>query len=231
MNRILTISLLCAAWAAAAGPATAQRIDSPYRFLDHNQHAGVFAGRVDAAPGRLQLGPQPGTAFGARWGIRVSGPFSAGAEVAYMPTTRAVRDTVFIAADSVFRTVGEASMRLLSVMGTVEFAITGPRTWNNLRPFLNAGVGGVTDLAGSAAAEADFEPNVRYDFGTSFAGQFGGGVEWFPVPRVSVRLDARNLLWRLGVPEAYGLTEPGRSVPRSDWEGNFALLAGLSFHF
>jgi opacity protein-like surface antigen len=230
MKRVVTAFALFAALATAA-PAAAQRIDSPYRFLDHNQHAGVFAGHVAAASGRLELGPEPAIALGARWGIRVSGPFAAGVEVAYMPTTRVVRDTVFVAADSLYEAVGEASMRLLSVMGTVDFSLVGQRTWNGLRPLLTAGVGGVIDLAGTAAAEAEFEPGVRYNFGTSFAGQFGAAVEWFPSQRVSVRVDARNVLWKLGVPEAFGLTEAGRQLSRSDWEGNFALMAGLSYHF
>jgi hypothetical protein len=230
MKHVLTAFLLLAV-TAGAGPAAAQRIDSPYRFLDNSQHVGVFGGYIDATSGRIDIGPQPAPTFGARWGIRVSGPFSGGVEIGYMPTTRTVRDTVFEAADSVFREVGEANMRLLSVMGTLDFSIIGPRTWNGLRPFMSAGVGGIIDLAGRAEAEAEFESNVRYDFGTGFAGLFGAGVEWFPAQSISVRVDARNMLWKLSIPEAFGLTPRGRELPRSGWEGNFALLAGLSFHF
>lgn len=230
MKQVLT-ALCLLLTAGLLAPASAQRIDSPYRFLDYSQHVGAFGGHVDASTGRLDLGPRPAATFGARWGIRVSGPFSAGVEVAFMPTTRTVRDTVFVPADSMYRAVGEADVRLLSVMGTVDFSLTGPRTWNGLRPFLSAGVGGVLDLAGTAEAESEFEPNMQYDFGTSFAGMFGGGVEWYPLERVSVRFDARNTLWKLSIPEAYALTDAGFRLSRSDWESNVTLLAGLSFHF
>jgi opacity protein-like surface antigen len=231
MKPVPAVFLACTLLLAAAVPAAAQRIDSPYRFLDHGQHVGVYAGHVSAGAGRLELGPQPAQLFGARWALRVSGPFSVGAEVGYMPTTRTVRDTVFVAADSMFRTVGETNMNLLSLMANLHFSITGPRTWHMLRPFATLGGGAVMDLAGAAPEEAEMAAGMRYDFGTSFAGHFGAGVEWFPSQRVSVRLDARNMLWKLGIPEAFLLTEAGRNTPRSEWENNFALLAGLSFHF
>jgi hypothetical protein len=225
----------CAAVAALATlvPATAeaQRIDSPYRFLDYGQHAGAYFGYVQASDGRAGLGPQPGPVFGGRWAIRVSGPFSAGAEVSYMPTTRTVRDTVFVAEDSVFRPVAEANMNLVAVNGTLTFSLTGPRTWHGLRPLLSAGAGAAFDLGGRAPEEAEVPGNVRYRFGTSFAGHFGAGVEWFPADRISVRADARNSLWRLSVPEGFVLTEAGRGLPRSQWESNPTLSAGVSVHF
>lgn len=230
MKQVLTAFCLLLA-AGILTPASAQRIDSPYRFLDHSQHVGAFGGHVAASTGQLELGPQPGPVFGGRWGIRVTGPFSAGVEVGFMPTTRIVRDTVIVPADSTYLAVGEADVRLLSVMGTLSFSLTGPRTWYGLRPFLSAGIGGASDLAGAAEAEAEFEPDRQYNFGTSFAGMFGGGVEWYPTQRVSVRVDGRNMMWKLRNPDAFGLTDPGFRVSRSDWASNYSLLAGLSFHF
>jgi hypothetical protein len=232
IRALLTIvALLIAGNAVLAVPADAQRIDSPYRFVDQSQHAGIFAGYVDADPGRVGAGPMPGPVFGGRWAIRVSGPFSVGGEVGYMPTTRMVRDTVFVAADSVFRAIGETDMHLVSVMGNLTFSVTGPRTWHGLRPLLSAGAGAVFDLRTTLPEEEEFAANVRYRYGTSFAGQFGAGVEWFPMDRISLRGDARNVLWRVGVPEAFLLTAAGRGLPRSQWEGNLTLTAGLSIHF
>jgi hypothetical protein len=217
--------------ALTAVPAAAQRIDSPYRFLDYSQHAGIYGGHVMAEPGRAGLGPQPGPVLGGRWAIRVSGPFYGGAEIGFMPTTRLVRDTVFVAADSAFRVVGEADMRLISVMANMTFSVTGPRTWHGLRPLLSAGAGAVFAPGSTIEEEADFAANVRYRFGTSFAGQFGAGVEWFPASRVSVRADARNALWRVAVPEGFRLTQAGRGMPAADWESNLTFTAGLSIHF
>jgi hypothetical protein len=226
---VLAAAAIAAAWNTA--PAAAQRIDSPYRFLDHNQHLGVHAGALGGSEGVLGLGPQGGLMLGARWAIRVSGPLSLGVDLSYTPTQRTVRDTVFVVPDSVFLGVGDADMHLLGVMGTVRFNITGPRTWHGLQPFLSLGVGAVTDLAGRPALEEDLEPTARFGFGTSFAGHFGAGTEWFPTERVSLRLDARNMMWRLRVPDAFLLTQFGRTVERAGWENSVLLSAGVSYNF
>jgi opacity protein-like surface antigen len=232
MKRALYILAACATCAASvAAPAAAQRIDSPYRFLDPSRHVGVYAGPLSASDGVLQLGPHAGTLMGARGAIRVSGPISLGMDISYTSTRRTVRDTVFVVADSTFLGIGEADMRLLGVMADVRFSITGPRTWNSLQPFVSLGVGGVTDLAGRPALEEDIEPTARFSFGTSFAGHVGAGIDWFAVDRISLRVDARSMMWRLGVPEAFLLTEGGRNAARSTWENNFLLAAGVSYHF
>jgi hypothetical protein len=232
MNRVLSCMSICTSLLLVlTSAAAAQRIDSPYRFQDHGQRVGVYGGQISTSEGQLGVGPQSAPTLGARWALRVSGPFSIGVEAGYTPATRTVRDTVFNPADSVFRAVGEADMHLLTVMGVLHFSLTGARTWNALQPFIELGGGAAIDLAGSTALEAELPPNARYDFGTSFAGQFGAGVAWFPTQRLSVRVDARNVIWRLSVPEAFVLTAAGRTLERSQWENNFALAAGLSIHF
>jgi hypothetical protein len=216
---------------AVAAPARGQVLDSPYRFMDSNQHAGVYAGWAFASTGRLDMGPQPAPAFGARWGIRVTGPFVLGAEVGWMPSTRTVRDTMFVAADSLYREIAEANINVLTVMGNLVFHITGARTWNNLAPFALLGAGAAIGSGTRAPEETDLAAEARFNFGTSFAGQIGAGVDWFPSPRLSLRLDGRNALWKLGIPEAFLLTDAGRTLPRSEWEQNFIVSAGLSIHF
>jgi hypothetical protein len=219
---------------ASAGSVQAQTLDSPYRFIDTNQYAGLFGGYVSATTGRLELGPESAPMFGARWAIRVTGPFSFGAEVGYMPTTRTVHDTILatpVTTDSLYRAVGEADMNVLTVLGHVRFNITGGRTWNHLQPFLVFGGGAALDLAGDAAADADLDANERFDFGTSFAGQVGAGIEWYPSARWSARVDAQSMFWKLKVPDAFRLTARGATFPASEWEQNVVLSAGLSIHF
>jgi hypothetical protein len=231
MTRIIVTVCAVSVALGSALPAAAQRIDSPYRFIDATQHAGAFFGHIDARAGRLGLGPQPGPVMGGRWAIRIGGPISVGGELGYLPTTRVVRDTVFVAADSVFRPIAEANMRLLTAHGVLTFSVTGPRTWHSVRPLLSLGAGAVFDLGGSAPEEVELPANVRYRFGTSFAGHIGAAVEWFPTGRISVRGDARNALWRLGIPEGFLFAPAGRGLPRSEWESNLTVAAGVSFHF
>lgn len=227
-QRILSIFVLAILAPASLG---AQNIDSPFRFLDHGQYAGVWGGYISSEEGRIGIGPQPAPAFGASWGLRVSGPFSVGLDIGYMPSTRTVRDTVFVAADSMFRATGEADVSLVTAMGNLRLNLTGARTWYGFQPYGVLGAGVAVDLADLTEEEQALDPTLRYDFGTSFAGLFGAGVDWFPTSRISLRADARSLLWKLSVPDAYRLTANGRSLSDSEWEQNLALTAGLSIHF
>lgn len=228
MKLSLTFLILITAFAASAH---AQRIDSPYQFLDHSQFGGVWGGYVSTSEGRLDSGPQPAPIFGVNWALRVSGPFALYVDVGFMPTTRTVRDTTFAAADSLFTSIGEADISLLTAMASLRFNLPGARTWHRLQPFVIAGAGMAVDVASGSAIEADMQPNERFDFGTSFAEQLGIGTDWFPSSRVSLRVEARDMFWKLPVPEVYRLTEIGARFPGSDWEQNFALAAGLSIHF
>ncbi|MBR9988685.1 MAG: outer membrane beta-barrel protein [Gemmatimonadetes bacterium] len=215
----------------SARPAAAQSIDSPYRFLDHSQFGSVWGGYAAPSDGRIGNGPQAGPIFGIAWALRVSGPFALNVDAGYMPSTRTVRDTAYNAAESMYESLGEADIKLLTVMGNLRFNFTGARTWNAMQPFFIAGAGVAVNLAGGSSIEADLPSNARFSFGTSFAGQLGVGADWYPSSRVSVRVDARDMFWKLPVPEAFLLTENGAGLSRSDWEQNFALAAGLSIHF
>lgn len=232
MKRHLVLILAAAAALPfSATAASGQRIDSPYRFLDYGQFVGVYGGHVNVQEGRIGIGPQAAPVLGLNWGLRVSGPFTVGVEVGYISTTRTVRDSVFESADSSFRALGEADAQLLIVMGNLRVNLTGARTWNNLQPHVLLGAGVALDLADASTLEEELDSTLRYDFGTSFAGQFGAGVEWFPTSRVSLKVDARNMLWKLSIPDAFRVTQNGRSLPGSEWEQNLALTAGLSIHF
>jgi opacity protein-like surface antigen len=226
---ILAAALTCAV--VHTGSAAAQRIDSPYRFLDYGRSLGIYAGMQSAVEGALGLGPQAAPVLGARASFRVSGPLTIGVDLSYTPAQRAVRDTAFVAADSVFRPLGEVDMHLLALMGDVRFNITGPRTWHGLQPYLAAGVGVARDMAGRTVLEDDLDPNVRFRFGTSFAGQFGAGVEWFPSQQLSLRAEGRNRMLRIRTPDAFVLTEQGGAVGRANWENAILLSAGVSYHF
>src|SRR5687768_6343901 len=92
----------------SALPASAQRVTSPYRFLDHSQFGGAYAGYVSTSEGVLAAGPQSAPMFGVNWGYAVSGPVRLTAELGFMPTTRTVRDTAIVSAtDSSYRALGE----------------------------------------------------------------------------------------------------------------------------
>lgn len=213
----------------STGPASAQAITSPYRFLDHGQSLGAFAGYIAASKGSVGFGASSGPVFGARYGIRITGPFTLEAELAYFPTTRAVLDTV--PADTTVEVVGEADLTLALAWAALRFNLTGPRTFHGVQPFLLFGGGAALDVAGDAAADEDIAPDARFDFGTSFAGELGAGIEWFLSPSAALRLDGRNVLWRLKTPLPF--LQGARSLVFTDreWVQNFQVSAGFSLYF
>jgi hypothetical protein len=229
MKRRHCIGLAVALAAAFAAEAAGQSIPSPYRFIETSQRAGVTGGYVFASEGALGLGPQSAPYMGGRYSIRISGPFTVEGEIGFMPTTRMVWDTV--PGDTTREVIGEADMSIALASGALRFNITGPRTWRGLQPFLILGGGVAIDLAGEAQDEATLPDPVRFDFGTSFAGHIGGGIEWLLSPGWSLRVDARNSLWKLETPEAFLTTDREFLIPTDEWAQNFVLSAGLAIHF
>ena len=213
----------------AARPAFAQRIDTPYRFFEETQAVGFTAAYISTDQGTVGLGPNSGAAFGARYHIRLSGPFFAEAEALYFPTTRAVLDTAVV--DSTFEEVGEANIDIALVHASLRFNLTGQRTWNSILPFLLLGVGVGIEAADDDEAEEDIPGESRFDFGTTFAGQIGGGIEIFPVERLALRLDVRNILWQLDTPQGLLDIDIGRTLPDKEWTNNWTASVGVSFHF
>lgn len=209
--------------------ARAQSIDSPYRFVETSQSLGLFGGYAFTGEGNLELGPQSAPIFGARFNIRVSGPFSAEGAVSWLQTKRTVWDT--IPADTSLRVLGEADMSVLSVTAAMRFDLTGPRTWHRLQPYVALGGGVAFDLAGDADVEATMPEDVRFDFGTRFLGVVGGGVEAHVSRRITASFDARTQLWKLNTPEPFLFGEPGLYRPPDEWTQNLILSGSVQFRF
>jgi hypothetical protein len=227
-----TFLLLALAPLATASPdvLAAQTVPSAYRYVETSQSIGLGAGYVFTGRGSIDMGPDAGPFFAGRYNLRISGPFVAEAEVAFFPTTRVVWDTV-PAPDTTRVEVGEANVRLMSAMASLRFNVTGPRTWHGILPYIVLGAGLAVDAAGTSADEEDLPADVVFDFGTSFAGQLGAGVELFLSPGLSLRLDGRNVLWKIDTPPAFFSGERGRLIPPDEWTQSFYVSAGLSIHF
>ncbi len=220
---------LCAGLIVPAG-AAGQEIDSPYRFVENSQSIGGFAGYVMTGKGKLELGMDDAIYAGLRYRLQISGPFQLDVDAGIMPGKRIVRDTTLTAEDE-YTVLGEVDSQMLALLASLRFDITGPRTWRGLQPFLLFGGGLVFDLSGTALLEEDLPEDVRYEMGTSFAGQVGGGLEWFLSPSTSLRVDARNVLWKVNTPVAFRIQERGRRLADDEWTQNFVASVGLAIHF
>jgi opacity protein-like surface antigen len=209
--------------------ASAQRLDSPYRFITQKQHVDAFGAYFDPSHGRLGAGPNSGYGGGLRWGMAISGPLAIELELAYAPLTRPVVDTAFNA-DSSHVVKGQADMNMMTALANVRFNLTGARTWHSLQPFLLFGAGLATNFSKENGADSLVVRDARFGFGTSFAGNVGAGLEYFVSPRIAARLDGGATLWKLKAPNAFILKGPG-VIPASEWERNLKMTAGLSLHF
>ena len=208
----------------------AQEIRSPYRFVDPNQAAGVFGGFVLTDPGNLDLGPESAPIFGARYRIRVSGPVDVAASAGLLMTSRSLIGLDTTATDTSRVRVGETDMSLLLAEGALGFNVTGPRTDRGMQPYLLLSLGVAFDLSGTSAEEEELLPvDARFDFGTSFAGGIGGGVDFYLPRGFSVGVDVRDTLWKLSTPRVLLAVDP--SAPESEWSQNLQLTASVRLHF
>jgi Outer membrane protein beta-barrel domain len=226
----LVLTLVTFIAAAPHGIAAQQRIDSPYRFLNSKQEASLFGGYLSSSKGTLGIGPKPAPTFGARYTIMISGPFALEGGVSYFSSTRAVYDTV--PGDTTRKVVGDADFTTYIGTASLRFNLTGPRTWHGILPYVLFGLGVAVDGSSASPAETDLATDARFDFGTSFMGLLGGGAELSLGQRFALRLDARNLLWKLKTPTAFLVKgEQSRLLPGDEWAQNLGLTAGLTFRF
>ena len=227
----LMAPLGAALFLAALGvlPASAQSIPSPFAFIEGRQEAGPFVGLMSAGTGRFGYGPRGGLAYGARWGIELSGPVSFEGAAGLLDGTRDIINPARVQGD---QKIGEGDVLLSTFDARFKFGLTGDRTWHGLSPFILAGGGITFDLAGAPAAEVDLEAADRFDFGTSFLGTTGVGARWFFSDRFALRTDALFSLWKLRTPP--GFSDPARGfegVAESEWASGLSILMSLLFRW
>lgn len=223
-----------------ASPAAAQSIDSPYRFVEGSHAIWAFGGAVFTDRGTIDIGPGSGYAAGLGYNLRISGPFNLGVRAAYFPTDRRVYDDTSAPADSVelradpmfgLEQVGRAELSLVVLDASLRFDITGPRTWYRLQPYALIGAGGVLvasqDNTAEEALPQDLELRVRFRNG--FTGHVGGGVEVHVSEHFTLRLDARDVLWKIHVPQDFRTS--GRVIDDEQWVQTAHLSLGLNVRF
>ncbi len=216
----------------------AQRIPSPFRYIETTQSLGAFAGYIVTDAGQIdlleapgaELGPRSAPILGLRYNLRFTGPVSGEAAVGFSPGQRRLYETDALPGDTIQRPLptGENGVLLLLVEGGVRFHLTGPRAWNNLAPYLVATGGLVADVAGRGADE-DFVPATeRYRLGPDFAAGAGLGTDYFVSPRTSLRVEIRDQIWRVSAPRGFPVAA---NNDRSRWKNNLGFSLGVAYHF
>jgi hypothetical protein len=233
-----TAFVLLAALGATAAPAASQSITSPYDFVEHSMAFWTFGTAVLTDRGALDVGPGSGYGGGVGFSARISGPFNVDARVAYLPTSRRVFRTVPVDSAAVranpragLEEIGTADLSVLLMDASLRFDITGPRTWYRLQPYALIGAGGVLRVSSENRIEGDLPEGsdllVRFENG--FTGHVGAGVEWHLSDRFTIRADARDILWKVHIPD--GFLVDGRNVDQEQWVQTAHLSLGVGFRF
>lgn len=210
----------------APGALLGQHVPSPYRYLEETHSLGLFGGYLVTEPGDPPQGPQSAPLLGARYSLRLSGPLSGEALVAFAPAERRLFQAPVVGTPEPTE-VGRVEMPLLLAEGGLRFSLTGARTWRGLAPYVVGSLGLVTNLRGAEARERTLPNEARFRFGPGLAVGVGGGLEWYATQRLSLQLEARERFWRVVTPGTF--RPDGRE--ESDWTPNLGLSAGAAIHF
>jgi hypothetical protein len=238
MNSIKRIAPALAALALLAGPAAAQGIHTPIRYVEQAQAIGPWVGYVAANTKltlndstEVPLGPKAAPIFGVQYELRASGPLSLQARVGYMPTTRqvflaeAANDSNAIRAIATNRTAKVGVM--LGEFGFL-FHLTGPRAYRGLAPYLGFTAGFARQVSGKDPQESTVPAPERYRFGPAFAVGTNLGTDVFLAPRLSLRLQLDGRLWRENGPA--GFRAKGQTT-LGEWNNASGAEIGAMLHF
>jgi hypothetical protein len=229
-TRFLSLLTLCIPALIPSGVLRGQSISSPYRFVETKQEAGIYFGQRSPGTGRFGYGPGPGLIMGARYAIRLGGPFAIEGNVGFLSSERDLVDPTRVEGD---RVVGTAESGLMTLDARLRFSLTGERTWHNLTPFVLVGGGGAWGTRGAAVDEDTLLlPEDRFDFGSSFTGLFGGGLQWYFSERFLARGDFTLMMWQLKAPQ--GFRDPERAlvgVDEKEWVSGPSFSFGISYRF
>lgn len=210
--------------------ADAQRISSPYEFIEGTHTAAVVVGTIGEARGELGIGPGGGTLVAGRYGLELRGPLAVDVHGFFVSADRTVFGPV---PETGLVEVGPTRTLITGLEARLRFTLTGRRTWYRTAPFVVLGGGIVGDLAGPPAIEAEIAPEAHFNFGPSFVGVAGTGIRIVASDRIEFRGEVNYRLWKLGTPVALRNLDDDLEapLPEQEWVGpiTFALEASYSF--
>ena len=207
--------------------------DSPFRDIRKAHTLTAIGGYFGGSGGGFGIGPHKGTVFGGRYDIRTGSTIQVGIGIAQGNLDRFIVDP-FVRL--VNRTTGPVKQSVTFADLTLQFNVTGGKSWNRIAPFAAAGVG--MAFAGGTAADTS-----RYEFGRKIYIAPSAGFRFFISDRLHLRGEARAVFWKLTYPstfQAEPTEEPGTpESPNavivgdnlSEWTASPWLQVGLGYSF
>lgn len=168
---------------------------SPYRDLKARRVLSIGAGYVAGSKGSAGVGPADGPLAGIRLDLHLSGPaeFTLGFSGARLERLaidprRGVDD----------RVIETSQQTVLLVDAGFNLLFTGEKTWHRLLPYFGVTLG---IAQGGSVPAADTLSTFRFSTQFHVGPQFGW--RWYPSDRISFRVEAKDVLWRLKYPEIF----------------------------
>jgi hypothetical protein len=202
---------------------------SPYRDIRKGHTFTALGGYFSGDGGQFNMGPHDGAVFGVRYDVRTGGTLQLGLGIARGNLKRFIVDP-FVPLAS--RKTGPVRQSVTFADVTIQFNLTGGKSWHRIAPFVAAGAG--LALAGDTPADTSL-----YDFGRKFYFTPGAGVRVFLSDRIHLRAEAKATFWKLNYPatfESAPVAEPTTPAVITDgklteWTSSRWLQVGLGYSF
>ena len=202
---------------------------SPYNDLRISQTVTLMSGYLSGGRGKAGVGPSDGLLGGVRWDIHVGGAASLFLGGYMFDLERRVLDPT---QPPETRMLGTASQSVIMVDGGVNLILTGEKTWHGFAPYVGANLGVV--FGGEVP-----EDSSGFRFATKFHAGPALGIRLFVNRRFHLRVEARNVLWRITYPNSF--FAPPENAPGADpilnevdtsntqWTHHPVLMFGLGY--
>jgi hypothetical protein len=198
---------------------------SPYRDVLAKQTLSFFGAYLTGGRGQAQVAPSDGPLFGARWDIRLGAPTRAFLAFA---TGSLKRTLVLPNEPPATRFFETASQSMTIIDGGFNLVLTGKKSWRGLAPYAGLGLG--VAVGGSVPQDSSgFNFKTKFQIGPAL------GFRLFLGQTFHVRVEARDLLWRVTYPVTFFQGPEGDpdfvTVLNPDFDGDSQWVHHPTFYF
>jgi hypothetical protein len=206
--------------------------DSPFREIRTSTTFEAFTGVIAGNGGSIPVGPRDGRLVGIRALLRARNTVSLGFSLWGAAAERTPIDPTSTVAE---RFLTPVDQDLFGAELTLQFNLTGGKTWHGLAPFMGIGIGLVKGDMFSTVEDDPF----GYEFGSKFFFAPMLGTRVFLKEKAYLRLEARGFSWKVKYPASYVLEpadEPGtdeapNAVNPTASAGQYVLAPSLQIGF
>jgi len=237
MGRRVRLAVILAFALAGAAPAAAQvghdPRGTPYRDVAKGHTITAIGGYLSGDGGRFGIAPQTGPFGGIRYEIRNSSTIAMALQVIYGDFDRLIVDPFVARAN---RVSGPVKQSVTFAEASIQFNLTGGKTWHRLAPFFSTTIG----LAFPSSTPED---TSGFELGHKVTLAPGVGFRLFLTQAIHLRAEARGMFWKLNYPPSFTREPPDDpGTPGdphavitdgnvSEWDTSGWFQAGLGFAF